>query len=138
MKNHLVGRGWAFPPRIDKHGRVALVADHDEIKQAIVIILSTAVGERVMRPTFGSRLHELVFAPLNAETMTLARLYVEDALAMWEPRIVVEEVQVLDPFPRDALYNKQEGVLQVGIRYKIKATGDQRSLVYPFYLIPGE
>ena len=137
MNSAIVGRGWGFPPQLDEQGGIALVRDHhEEIKQAIIIILSTATGERVMRPTFGSRLHELVFAPINAETMMLARLYVEDALGMWEPRIKVTEIYILDPFPKDADYNRREGILRIEIQYEIKATGDQRSLVYPFYLIP--
>jgi hypothetical protein len=95
------------------------------------IILSTPIGQRVMRPTFGSRLHELVFAPLNPETLGLAELYVEEALTFWEPRIEVLEVTARsDP--------SQPSLLLVGIDYRIKATHDQRSLVYPFYRIPGE
>lgn len=138
MNNQLVGRGWSFPPRINSHGGIEMVSDHEEINQAIRIILETAQGERVMRPEFGSRLHELVFAPINEETMALARLYVEDALAIWEPRITVKEIQVFGPF-QDALnYKTAPGSLTIEIQYEIKLTADQRTLVYPFYLIPGE
>ncbi|MEZ4611592.1 MAG: GPW/gp25 family protein [Caldilineaceae bacterium] len=76
----LSGGGWAFPPQINSRGGIALVSGYTEIEQAIRIILSTAVGERAMRPEFGSRLHELVFAPINEETKALARRYAEDAL----------------------------------------------------------
>ena len=57
-----LGTGWAFPPRLDRRGHIALAAGHDDIEEAIRIILRTPIGQRVMRPTFGSRLHELVFA----------------------------------------------------------------------------
>ena len=53
-----------------------------------------------MRPTFGSRLHELVFADLNAETLGLAEMYVKEALAFWEPRIEVVDVHA-EPDPGD-------------------------------------
>lgn len=134
----LAGRGWGFPPSINEHGEVKLVDAHDEIQQSILIILGTAQGERVMRPDFGSRLHELVFAPINAETLALARQYVETALAIWEPRIRVTDLAVKAPFENNQNYLTQDGCLSIEIQYEIKLTGDQRSLVYPFYLIPGE
>jgi phage baseplate assembly protein W len=129
--SNFLGTGWSFPPRPDGRGGIALVSDAEKIEQAIRIILSTAIGQRVMRPTFGSRLHELVFAPLNPETFGLAELYVEEALTFWEPRIEVLEVNARsDP--------DQPSLLLVAVDYRIKATHDQRSLVYPFYRIPGE
>lgn len=126
-----LGTGWAFPPKPDGRGGIALVSGDEDIKQAIWIILSTPIGQRVMRPTFGSRLHELVFAPANAETFGLAEMYVQDALTFWEPRIELLDVTArTDP--------EQRHVLLIEIRYRIKATHDERSLVYPFYRIPGE
>ncbi|MEP7200608.1 MAG: GPW/gp25 family protein [Chloroflexota bacterium] len=129
--NHFIGTGWAFPPKPDGRGGMALVSDDEKIRQAINIILSTPIGQRVMRPTFGSRLHELIFAPLGPETFGLAELYVEEALTFWEPRIEVLDVSAR----RDA---QQGHLLLVEIQYLVKATHDERSLVYPFYRIPGE
>lgn len=129
--NELVGRGWAFPPHVDARGRVALTGERSEIEQAIRIILLTPLGQRVMRPTFGCRIHDLIFAPLNTQTMAQARRYVSEALAMWEPRINVNDVDVrVDP--------GRDGALLIDIKYEIKSTLDQRSLVFPFYLIPIE
>ncbi len=109
-----------------------LTDEETDIQQAIRIILSTAPGERVMRPTFGSRLHELVFASINQETLLLAQRYVEQALKMWEPRIELTTV--------DVSWNRQEndGLLLITLDYLIKTTHDRRTLVYPFYLIPAE
>lgn len=129
----IVGRGWAFPLSVNARGKITLTNEHSEIEQAIFIILSTPVGSRVMRPTFGSRLHELVFAPNNSQTTAQATRYVQDALGMWEPRIEVKDVDVVrDPEEKDT------GRLLIKIRYEVKATHDPRSLVHPFYLIPGE
>lgn len=129
--SNFLGTGWSFPPRPDGRGGIALVSDTEKIEQSIRIILSTPIGQRVMRPTFGSRLHELVFAPLNPETFGLAELYVEEALTFWEPRIEVLEVNARgDP--------DQPSLLLIAVDYRIKATHDQRSLVYPFYRLPGE
>ncbi len=131
MSNEIIGRGWAFPPRIGPQGGFALTNDRNEIDQAIEAILTTALGQRVMRPTFGCRLHELVFAPNNSQTHTQARRYVEEALGMWEPRIKVQTIHVKAD-------DNDNGRLLIEISYKIKATHDRRSLVHPFYLIPGE
>ncbi|MGD2077230.1 MAG: GPW/gp25 family protein [Chloroflexota bacterium] len=131
MENDIVGSGWAFPPKIDAQGGLALTEGYTELDQAILIILSTTPGQRVMRPTFGCRLHELVFAPNDSHTAARARRYVEEALGMWEPRIRVTEVHV-GPDPNAA------NCLLIELEYEVKATHDKRSLVHPFYLIPEE
>jgi phage baseplate assembly protein W len=137
MQHDMVGRGWAFPLQINSSGGFALVSGYEEINQAIYIILGTAIGERVMRPGFGSRLHDLVFAPLNEETIATARRYVEDALTIWEPRIELKLVAVTAVNHRGAdMFS--DGLLAIEIQYVIKSTGDQRSLVYPFYTIGRE
>ena len=126
-----IGRGWSFPPGLNSRGGIALVSDEEKIAQSIVIILNTPIGQRVMRPTFGSRLHELIFAPVNPETFGLAEMYVQDALNFWEPRIQLLDVNA-------GTDDANPGTLLIRIRYQIKATHDERSLVYPFYQIPGE
>jgi phage baseplate assembly protein W len=131
MASEMVGRGWAFPPHIGPTGGLALTHDRNELDQAIHIILNTCPGQRVMRPAFGCRLHELVFAPNNSHTAAEARRHVEQALGMWEPRIRVSRVDVR-PDPDDACR------LLIQIQYEVKSTHDRRSLVYPFYLIPEE
>jgi phage baseplate assembly protein W len=131
MANEIVGRGWTFPLKIDSQGGISLTTERNEIEQSIIIILSTEIGQRVMRPRFGSRLHELIFAPNNDYTADLARRYVEEALRMWEPRINNLNIEV-KPDP------KETSRLLIDINFQIKATNDRRSLVYPFYLIQEE
>jgi phage baseplate assembly protein W len=131
MTNEVVGRGWVFPPHIGPQGGLALTNDRNELEQSIQIILTTSPGQRVMRPTFGCRLHELVFAPNNNHTAIQARRFVEEALGMWEPRIRVMQVEAR-PDPDES------SRLVIEIEYQVKATHDRRSLVFPFYLIPEE
>ncbi len=129
----LIGRGWRFPVSVDATGGIAISSHAQEIEEAIAIIIGTSPGERVMRPTFGCRIHELVFAPNNAETVGLARRYVEEALGMWEPRITVEHIDVATD------YSDPEAVrLNITVTYTIRSTKDRRSLIYPFYLIEPE
>ena len=131
QRGDLIGSGWQFPLAINGRGGIALARGEDEIAEAIAIILSTPLGYRVMRPTFGCRIHELLFAPINASTTTAASHYVADALGMWEPRIDVGAIDVVaDP--------QQPSCLLISLSYSIRATHDERSLVYPFYTIPGE
>jgi hypothetical protein len=131
MSEEIIGRGWAFPPRIDPQGGIALTSTRSELDQSILIILATAPGQRVMRTTFGCRLNELVFAPNNSHTAAQARRYVEEALGMWEPRINLLRVDCRPD-------SDENGRLLIEIEYEVKASHDRRSLVYPFYLIPDE
>ncbi len=127
----IIGKGWSFPPQIDRQGGISLTNERNELDQSILIILSTSPGQRVMRNSFGCRLQELVFAPNNSHTAAQARRYVEEALGMWEPRIIVHSVTVA-PDPQ------ADNRLLISIEYEIKANHDRRSLVHPFYLIPEE
>lgn len=131
LAQDIIGRGWAFPPHLDERGRLALVSGPAEVEEAIRIILNTAPGQRVMRPEFGCRLNELVFAPNNSRTAGLAERYVREALGRWEPRIRVTAVTV-------EIDSQNEGRLEIMVTYEIKAIHSSRSLVYPFYLIPEE
>jgi phage baseplate assembly protein W len=126
-----LGTGWSFPPKPDGRGGMTLVSGDTDIDQAIKIILGTPIGQRVMRPTFGSRLSELVFAASNPSTWGLAELYVSEALRFWEPRI-----EVVDVSAETDLEHRE--ILNINIRYRVKSSHDERSLVYPFFRIPGE
>jgi uncharacterized protein len=126
-----VGAGLAFPIRVDLTGKVALVAGEREIEQSIALILGTIPGERPMRPEFGCRIHDYVFAPADATTAGLIAYEVRQSLLRWEPRIDVTDV-IVTPDPRDA------GALLVDLRYTIRSTNDPRNLVFPFYVIPEE
>ncbi|MGH2632686.1 MAG: GPW/gp25 family protein [Tepidiformaceae bacterium] len=131
--NELVGRGWSFPVSPGANGSIALSSGHFDIDEAITLILGTAIGERVMRPNFGCRIHELVFDPVTGETLGLAKRYVQEALGWWEPRIDVLDISVTADLSQSDM-----GKLLIGITYRVRATKDERSLVYPFYLIREE
>lgn len=127
IDREFLGQGLVFPLQVNPRGEIALARGELDIQQSIKIILGTMPGERVMRPEFGCRIHELVFAPRDAATEGLAIYYVEQALGRWEPRIELQEVNVLDDPHHD-------GAMLIEIKYRIKATHDERSIVYPFYL----
>lgn len=126
QRRPFVGQGVSFPLQITRQGSLALSAEDLNIRESMVIILMTDLGERVYRPNFGCRLSELAFAPMNQETLTLMRIWVQEALEQWEPRIIVRQVLTL---PR-----QEEGRVDLIIQYEIRASHDRRSMVFPFYL----
>ncbi len=123
----IMGSGWRFPLGVDGRGGIDRSVAEKDIEESIRIILGTAKGERRMRPNFGCGIHDLVFSPNSASTWSLAVHRVEEALGWWEPRVEVTEV---DAFPDPTDISR----LLINIKYKIKATNDERNLVYPFYL----
>ncbi|MEH1940179.1 MAG: GPW/gp25 family protein [Nostoc sp.] len=124
-----LGTGLAYPLHLSVQGGIQLSREEQKVKESIWIILRTGVGERVYRPTFGSRLSELAFATLNSETLLRIRLYVLEALEVWEPRIIIDEV-LTDPDP-------VRGRVDIIINYRLKDGPDIYSFVYPYYLVSG-
>jgi len=128
IANPYIGAGIAFPIGTNVQGSIQLSSNTRNLEESIQIILGTRLGERVYRPNFGSRLSEMVFEPMNTQTLLLMRLYVQEALELWEPRIVLRDI-ITEPDPIT-------GRVDINILYEPKETHDLRSMVYPFYLTP--
>jgi phage baseplate assembly protein W len=131
VSEEFIGAGLAFPLRTDPTGSVALVTRERDVEESIRLIIGTALGERPMRPEFGCRVHDYVFAPADATTAGLIAYEVRASLERWESRIDVDDVHV-EPHPDDP------ATLLIDIRYSIRLANDPRNLVFPFYLIPDE
>jgi phage baseplate assembly protein W len=131
MSEEFIGRGIAFPLRVDATGGLAVVEREREIEEAIRLILATSEGERPMRPDFGCRIHDHIFASPDQETRGRIAHEVRQSLRRWEPRIDVRSVEVTpDPGEPSTLF--------IDISYAIRGTNDPRNLVFPFYTIPEE
>ncbi|HLI02449.1 MAG TPA: GPW/gp25 family protein [Acidimicrobiales bacterium] len=126
-----IGRGFRFPMGVNSRGEVALTDGAGDLDCSIRVVLATAPGERVMRPEFGCRIWDLLFEPVNANTLGAMAQAVREALAQWEPRIEVRDV-VVTPDADDS------SLVRIDIAYVVKTTNDRRNLVHPFYLIPRE
>lgn len=126
-----IGRGVSFPLRVDQSGSIAMTQGVADIDSAIRMILTTAPGERLMRPHFGCKIWELLFEPINANTLGLMGEAVREAIGRWEPRVVLDDVR-LDPS------GQSNGEVLIEIDYTVRTTNDKRNLVYPFYVIPKE
>jgi phage baseplate assembly protein W len=110
-------------------GRVAMVDGDDAIRQAIMLLLRTTPGERLMRPLYGSHLNRLLFSANDETTAGLAIHYVRQALLRWEPRIDVEDV---DAGPDPLVASR----LNITLRYRVKQTLTREVLDYPLSLHP--
>ena len=126
-----LGRGWSFPIATNAlRTDVELVKHDEDIRQAVLIILQTGRGERVMRPDFGAGLDDFLFEPINTTTLALIRHRIDESLVTWEPRIRVEKIDV-----RPSLGNPSR--IDIEINYSIRSTNTFYNLVYPFYIQEG-
>lgn len=122
-----LGTGWGFPVGLDQDEQIKLTHDEENIRQSIWIILSTAKGERQMRPDFGCGIHDLVFGLNQPGTSGQIAAEVRESLVLWEPRI---DVLVVNALPD----NTEPTRLNIEINYQVRATNSRFNLVYPFYL----
>ncbi len=129
--NEILGSGLAFPLAVDARGAIALAHDAEDVEQAIRMILSTAPGERPMRPEFGCRIHDYVFDRIDAATVGRIEHEVRVSLERWEPRIQVLAVD----FDTARI---GRGELVVDLKYRLATSNSDRNLVFPFYVIPAE
>lgn len=126
-----LGTGWAFPVRVDPAtGRFASVSGEDDVREAIRIIVGTTPGERVMRPDFGCGIHEMVFEVIDTGTIARITNLVTQALVRYEPRIELIAVAV-------SAANAANGLLEIGVDYRLRRTNQTGNLVYPFYFREG-
>jgi len=131
IDDEFIGRGWAFPLDVTVNGTIATLGGPRKLEQAMALVLSTYPGERPFRPGFGSRLRDFAFEGATHQVFSAIDGEVRAALGMWEPRVVVDEVNV---YPHE----DQENLLMIDITYVIKGENDKRNLVHPFYTIPDE
>ena len=116
--------------RLSPSGGIAMVQEEASVRQAILLLLSTVPGERVMRPDYGCELHRLVFAPNDDTTAGLAIHYVRRALERWEPRIVVLHL--------DATRGPDEPHrLDISLEYRVRSTQRAERLAYSLQLAGG-
>ena len=131
MSSEIVGSGVAFPLQVNPRGGVALAGGEEDIDQALALILSTAPGERPMRPEFGCEVHDLIFDNIDAATVGKMDTAVRTALDRWEPRVEITNVEF-------DLGHAVDGQIVIDVTYRVRSTNHMRNLVYPFYVIPAE
>ncbi|MGH2478237.1 MAG: GPW/gp25 family protein [Ktedonobacteraceae bacterium] len=112
-------------------GGVAMIDDLEAVSQAILLLLTTSPGERVMRPEYGCQLHRLVFSPNDETTAGLAMHYVRQALERWEPRVEIVHLNA----ERNREYPEY---LTISLAYQMRATQQIETTTFFFNLAGGK
>ena len=126
-----LGTGWGFPPTFSKKSQsVGLVRAEDDIRESLQILLSTSQGERVMQPTYGCNLQDLLFEPLSPTVASNIKELIRIAILYHEPRILLNRLDLNSD-------EQLSGVVNITVDYTIISTNSRFSFVYPFYLQEG-
>ncbi|MFF4606430.1 GPW/gp25 family protein [Streptomyces sp. NPDC001339] len=129
MSEVFIGRGWSWPIGVSPSGGTAMAEGPADVEQALRLILGTEPGERPMRPEFGCAIRDRIFGSFDAATSGAIAHEVWRALERWEPRIVVDDVDVVQSAD-------EQDVLRIHVAYRLASTNSRRNLVHPFYVIP--
>ena len=102
-----------YPFHFDGRGRTAETTDDDHIRELIEQVLFTAPGERANRPTFGSGVMQLVFAPNSDALASATQQLVQGALQQWLGDLIqVQSVNV----------QNDDATLRIQIQYIVRRT----------------
>src|SRR5437879_4538742 len=131
MTRDFLGRGWTFPPAFARdRAAVEMLEEEADIASSLEILLTTTPGERVMQPTYGCNLSELLFETLDTRMKTLMADKVESAILYHEARITLESVNLDDS-------QELDGVVLIEVVYRVKSTNSRFNFVYPYYQLEG-
>lgn len=121
-----MSQGFSFPPRIGPDGQVAWSRGAQNVRESIQIILKTNVQERIMRPTFGGGLQQFLYDPNTLATRRQMEERTRRALARWEPRIAVEQVEAekAPDEPSAVVLTIAYTVRETGTREQVRLTID--------------
>ena len=125
-----LGTGWGFPPTFTKgHNGVEMISDEQDIRSSLEILLATELGERVLRPEYGTKIHSLIFETLDVSTGTLIADEIRKAILFHESRVDVQNI--------DFIQDEVNGKIQVTIDYTIITTNTRLNLVFPLFINEG-
>ena len=126
-----LGRGLKFPLHVDpRTGKIAMVDQEEDIREAIGIILRTGRGERIMRPEFGADTMDYAFSPVSSSMTNSVSHELRLILLEQEPRIQDVEV-VCDQLDQNS------GTVVIHVSYTVRSTNNRYNHVYPFYQTEG-
>lgn len=112
----------AYPFRINRRGRTADAPEDEHIRNLIEQVLFTMPGERVNRPTFGSNIRQVIFAPNNSELVTATQFLLQGALEQWLGDVI--QVQAIEA---TTIQSISEGdSIQVIVQYIVQRTQQQQ------------
>ena len=95
---------------------IVVSKDASAIKQAIVNVLLTNKGERLMNPRYGSDIRRFLFEPLDYGTGFQIKANIRDTLDRFEPRISVLDIKCTPNF--------DDNGFDVVLQYNVRGTDD--------------
>jgi uncharacterized protein len=132
-----LGTGWRFPPEFPESGRnVAMVSHHENVRQALQILLRTAKFSRLMHPEFYCDLQTYVFGSINSQTISRIKTSICDAILSNEHRVDVTPADI--DIAEDVTDQHQPlEKLIINVHYTVRSTNSRQNIVFPFYLQEG-
>ena len=108
--------GWPLLPLPDENGKLNFPTLEASVRQSIQIILRTRPGEQLMRPEFGAGLENYLHEPNTLVTRRRIHDLLAESLASWEPRIVVDRINVSEVVGQPAQ-------IRIDLGYRLRRTG---------------
>lgn len=100
--------------------------DEEDIRESLMILLTTVAGERLLRPEYGAGMDNLMFEPLSVTTATIIINRIRRSIIKFEPRVKVEDIELLPQL--------LEGRVDITLSYTVISTNRRNNLVFPYYL----
>ncbi len=126
-----LGDGWSFPPEFSREeAGVKIVANDDDIKESLFILLSTSPGERMMNPEYGCGIKSMVFQNITESVLTIIKDMISKSILFFEPRITLHSIDVNTEYI-------EKGLLEINIFYTVRMTNTRSNMVYPYYFMEG-
>jgi len=115
--------GTPYPVVKDAAGYFHTQSGLRQIKSDLLILLLTNPGERVMLPAFGTGLRQLLFEQNDASLRNRARDLIIQAIQTWEPRIAVDQIEILTQVDNNSLdahddLSENDNILMIRILFK--------------------
>ncbi len=112
---------WPLLPLPDDNGELQYPSLEEGVRASLEIILSTRPGEQLMRPDFGAGLQEFIALPNTIATRRAIRDRIQESVARWEPRVLVDRVEVWEA-------QEAPGAVRIELHYRLRRTGQSGSL----------
>lgn len=128
-ENNFLGIGWKFPPSFNYHSNtVEMVSGLHDIRESLIILMRTRVGERIIEQQYGCDLMPLAFQQLDLNLETFMVNNIKQTIIEHEPRVEVIEVKLSIPDDGD-------GAIAIHISYNVKGLDVKETAQYDYHPI---
>ena len=113
--------GWPLLPLPDANGQLNYPTLEQSVRQQIQVILRTRPGEQLMRPDFGAGLENYLHEPNTLVTRRRLHDLLAESLDRWEPRILVDRIEVNE-------VADQPAQIRIQLGYRLRRTGQAQQV----------